>query len=279
MTRKLTVGSLFSGIGGFDLGLERAGMEIRFQVEIDPFCRKVLEKHWPAVRRYEDVRTIGADLERVDVLCGGFPCQPHSLAGRRGASSDERDLWPEFARLIRTLRPRWIVAENVSGLLSSEAGRFFGRVLGDLAESGYDVEWDCLPASAFGAPHRRDRVWLVGQRVRSHGALHPDSNGEQPAAQSQSQGCAWIESAPEGFRPVLSNSSRARLAVAWSQSDGTNRRQTRGVFTPNDWWAIEPDVGRVAHGVPARVDRLKGLGNAIVPQIAEWIGRRLMEVA
>src|SRR5215831_9561802 len=156
----LTVGSLFDGIGGFDLGFQRAGFDIRWQVEIDPFCRRVLAKHWPDVQRFEDVRTAGAhNLSVVDVLCGGFPCQPHSLAGRRGGSQDERDLWPEFARLIRELRPRWVVAENVPGLLSSDAGRFFGNILRDLAESGYDAEWDCLPASVFGAPHRRDRIW------------------------------------------------------------------------------------------------------------------------
>src|SRR4030095_13040211 len=100
-------------------------------------------------------------LEPIDVICGGFPCQPHSLAGRRGGATDDRDLWPHFARLIRECDPRWVVAENVPGLLSSDAGRFFGTILGDQAACGYDAEWDCLPAAAFGAPHRRDRVWLV----------------------------------------------------------------------------------------------------------------------
>lgn len=153
--RRLTVGSLFSGIGGFDLGFARAGFEIAWQVEIDPFCRAVLEKHWPTVRRYEDVRTVGSELERVDVLCGGFPCQDISVAGRgAGIDGARSGLWSHFARLIGELRPAYVVVENVTALLT----RGLGRVLGDLAARGYDAEWDCLPASAFGANHRRDRI-------------------------------------------------------------------------------------------------------------------------
>ena len=137
---------------------ERAGWECAFQVEIDPFCRRVLARHWPAVARYGDIRALDLDrLERVDIVCGGFPCQPVSLAGKGLAQRDARWLWPEFARVIRALRPRYILVENVPGLL----GRGFGDVVGDLAACGYDAEWDCIPASALGAPHRRDRVWLV----------------------------------------------------------------------------------------------------------------------
>jgi DNA-cytosine methyltransferase len=156
---RLTVGSLFSGIGGFDLGFQRAGFEIKWQVEIDPFCRRVLEKHWPGVKRYSDVRHLHApEPAWVDVVCGGFPCQDISDAGKRAGIDGERSgLWAEFARLIRELEPRYIVVENVAALL----GRGLSRVLGDLAESGYDAEWDCLPASAVGAPHRRDRIWIV----------------------------------------------------------------------------------------------------------------------
>src|SRR6266699_2059797 len=140
----LTVGSLFSGIGGFDLGLERAGMEIRWQVEIDSFCQQVLAKHWPNVKRYDDVRTVGAhNLERVDVLCGGFPCQDVSCAGpRTGIDGVRSGLWSEMVRVVRELRPRYVFMENTHGLLE----RGFGRVLGDLAEAGYDAEWACLAA-------------------------------------------------------------------------------------------------------------------------------------
>lgn len=134
-------GSLFAGIGGFDLGLEKAGMKCAWQVEIDDYATQVLQRHWPDVRRHRDIKECGRhNLEPVDLICGGFPCQPHSLAGKRKASADDRDLWGEFSRIIRELRPRYVVAENVPGLLSSEVGRFFGRVLRDLAESGYDTK-------------------------------------------------------------------------------------------------------------------------------------------
>ena len=234
---QLTVGSLFSGIGGLDLGLERAGMVVKWQVEIDPYCRKVLAKHWPDVECYEDVREVGAhNLEPVDLICGGFPCQPVSCAGQRKGTDDERWLWPEFYRLIRELKPRWVLGENVPGLLSIDAGRVFGSILRDLAASGYDAEWDCIPASAVGAPHRRDRVFVVANAQMQPG------------------------NASDGQR-------------------GWARRFTFGGCHSFDGcaWSPEPDVGRVADGVPDRVDRLKGLGNAVVPQVAEWLGRRIVE--
>lgn len=159
----LTVGSLFSGIGGLELGLElTGGFKTIWQVEIDDYANRVLERHWPGVSRYRDIRECGAhNLERVDLICGGFPCQPHSVAGKRQASKDERDLWGEFYRIICEVRPRWVVAENVPGLLSSEAGRFFGRVLRDLAQAGYDAEWGIVSAADMGAPHLRKRVFIV----------------------------------------------------------------------------------------------------------------------
>lgn len=269
----LTVGSLFAGIGGFDLGLERAGFEIKWQVEIDPFCRAVLAKHWPHVTRYDDVRTVGAELPTVDVLCGGFPCQPHSLAGRRGGSADERDLWPEFARIIRTVRPRWVVAENVPGLLSSESGWFFGKVLGDLAESGYDAEWDCLPASEFDAPHVRERVWIVA---------YPHENG----CRGETLHLRQREPRAAVFNAL--GPSEVADADAARCSDDERRaeqaRTARGEVADTDasWsrpfkWLPEPEVVRVVHGLSRDVDAVAALGNAIVPQIAEWIGRRIRE--
>jgi len=158
----ITFGSLFSGIGGIDLGLERAGMHCEWQVEKDEYCTKVLAKHWPNVTRYGDIRAIDTStLTRVDLIAGGFPCQPHSLAGQRKASADERNLWPEFARIIRELRTKWVLVENVVGLLSSEGGNFFGSVLRDLATCGYDAEWFVLSAAQFGAPHLRERAFIV----------------------------------------------------------------------------------------------------------------------
>jgi DNA-cytosine methyltransferase len=155
----LTVGSLFAGIGGFDLGLERAGMRSVWQCEIDPYAQRVLEKHWPDVLRVPDIRHVGArTVPYVDVICGGFPCQDISIAGAGAGIDGERSgLWSEYARVVGELRPRYVVVENVSVLLA----RGLGRVLGDLAALGYDAEWDCIPASAVGAPHQRDRIWLV----------------------------------------------------------------------------------------------------------------------
>jgi len=157
-------GSFFSGIEGIGLGLERAGMTCRWQVEIDPYCLAVLRKHWPDVPKYGDIRALtGDELEPVDLICGGFPCQPVSLAGRRRGAADERWLWPEFARLLRVLRPRFALLENVPGLL---AGGGMAEVLGDLAALGFDAEWDCIPAAAVGAPHLRYRVFICAYRNR-----------------------------------------------------------------------------------------------------------------
>jgi DNA (cytosine-5)-methyltransferase 1 len=155
----MTVGSLFAGIGGFDLGFERAGFDVRWQVEINPFCRAVLRKHWPAARRYADVRRVGGcNIEPVDVICGGFPCQDISPAGARvGIDGARSGLWREYARIVGELRPRYVVVENSADLLI----RGMGRVVGDLAALGYDAEWDVVSACAIGAPHTRERVFLV----------------------------------------------------------------------------------------------------------------------
>jgi DNA-cytosine methyltransferase len=154
----LTVGSLFSGIGGFDLGLERAGMKVIWQSEIDEFASKVLKKHWPDVPNLGDITKVDwTNIERPDVICGGYPCQPFSTAGKRGGANDPRHLWPAMHNAICVLRPRYALMENVRGHLSLG----FGRVLGDLAEIGYDAEWQVIPAAAVGAPHKRDRVFIV----------------------------------------------------------------------------------------------------------------------
>lgn len=262
----MTVGSLFAGIGGFDLGLERAGMEIRWQVEIDPFCRAVLAKHWPQVKRYDDVRTVGAhNLERVDVLCGGFPCQDISNAGKgEGIDGQRSGLWAEYARLIRELRPRYAIVENVAALL----GRGLGRVLGDMAACGYDAEWDCLPASAIGANHQRDRLWIVAYPTGSRGwrlPVRPRRQDDTPLD------ALW------GGSPMADATIFRRRKGQWETS-GEGRHLAIGDQGSHSWWAVEPPICRVAHGVPRRVDRLRGLGNAVVPHIPEWIGRRLMEL-
>jgi DNA (cytosine-5)-methyltransferase 1 len=267
----LTVGSLFSGIGGFDLGLERAGLQIRWQVEIDPWCRAVLAQHWPAVPRYHDIRTLtGKELEHVDVLCGGFPCQPVSVAGRRRAQADERWLWPEFARLVRTLRPRYVLVENVPGLLT--AG--MGDILRDLAACGFDAEWDSLRASDFGAPHRRERIWLVAyadgrRQLQSPGREQEERRrfGDGREQMADADGARWEGRIFGGERPHQCG-ERPHQCAAWARSR-----------TDEDDWLARSGIRRVSHGVPNRLDRLRGLGNALVPQIAEWLGRRLVMLA
>jgi len=236
-------GSLFTGIGGLDLGLEASGMECVWQVEYENFCKEVLKERWPDVKRYEDIFEVNAEeLESVDLICGGFPCQPVSQAGKRAGTSDERWLWPEFARIIRTIKPKWVVAENVTGLLSANTGRAFAEVLRDLAESGYDAVWDVFPSggpSGVGAPHRRERIFIIAK---------------------------------------LADSDSERLEREKRKGKAGKKRKPKGYSSQRSQWATEPNVGRVADGIPNRLHRLKALGNAVVPQVTEKIGNMIMEM-
>jgi len=250
----MTVGSLFSGIGGLDLGLERAGHRVLWQVESNAYCRRVLARHWPHVPCYTDVTTVtGHDLAPVDLLCGGFPCQPVSHAGLQKGTTDDRWLWPHFARLLGVLRPSYALLENVPGLLTANGGHAFGAILADLADCGYDAEWDCLPAAALGAPHLRYRVFLL--------AVLADADAQRLEGERADSDTERWERSAAGSPGLRGRASRFFDAQIGGQ------------------WTVEPSVGRVAHGVPHRVDRLKSLGNAVVPQIAEWIGRRLNDAS
>lgn len=255
----MRVGSLFSGIGGLDLGLERAGMTVAWQSEVDPYACRVLAKHWPNVPNLGDITTIDwSTVEPVDLICGGYPCQPFSLAGVRRGESDARHLWPYFADALRVLRPPWALLENVPGHLSLG----FGRVLGDLAELGFDAWWDCIPAAAVGAPHLRYRVFVVAHANGSRLAWH---------AKAQRQG---REVHPDEQRLV--DADRRREDVADTHGARLEDRRATRPAHHRDHWSVEPDVGRVAHGVPHRVDRLRALGNAVVPQVAEYVGHLIM---
>jgi len=320
-TEPITFGSLFAGIGGFDLGFERAGMSCRWQVEIDDYANRVLAKHWPEVHRERDITQCGRhNLGPVDVICGGFPCQDISYAGRGAGLDGERSgLFFEAIRVVRELRPRVVVLENVAALLT----RGLDRVLGTLAEIGYDAEWHCIPAASVGAPHIRDRVFVLA--YAKHDGLTASEGGHQDDKQRTRR-----TKKPGGVeQPTGSGRGRTVSAdVADTRStgeltdrrihrrdEGINQGDTRtaihaGAETPHaddiesggshvadteqvgratggrvprnkigtgDWWAIEPDVGRVANGVPKRVDRLRGLGNAVVPQVAEYIGRMVTD--
>lgn len=229
--------SLFAGIGGLDLGLERAGITTVGQVEIDPWCRQVLAKHWPDVPRHDDVRTaagwwLGQERPHVDLVAGGFPCQPVSLAGKGAAQADARWLWPAMAGLIGVVRPRWVVGENVLGLRR----RGLNLVVRDLRTLGYRVGVHKLTACALGFPHMRPRLFVVA---------HTESLGCGGSGESGHQGSSLVESAGHGE------------GARWPGSG-------------------EPRPVGVAYGVPGRVDRLRGLGNAVVPQVAEHIGRLIV---
>ncbi len=235
--------SLFAGIGGFDLGLERTGgfKTVAF-CEIDPFCRRVLAKHWPGVPCYHDVRELTAerlasDGIGADVICGGFPCQDISLAGSGAGLAGERSgLWSEYARLVGEIRPRYVIVENVSALL----GRGLHAVLGDLAAIGYDAEWHCIPACAVGAPHHRDRIWIVAYPGKKRG------EGQQSETLSGLRGIPWGEN--------------VRRAQAWARRPDLS---ASGLCGTGD-------------GIPARVDRTGALGNAVHPTIPELIGRAIL---
>jgi len=267
---------LFSGIGGFSLGLERAGpfRTVAF-CERDEFCQAVLRKHWPDTPIYDDVRTIPTDrLGDIDLICGGFPCQPWSLAGQRAGAEDDRDLWPEMAALVEVLRPTWVVGENVRGFVNEPMG--LQRSLSDLESLGYEAAAFVVPACAVDAPHRRDRVWIVananGERELSrssqiqkqngkisewHNRANPDNAGNVADAYS-------VGSQGSGHEPREAGDAGAGQPLLMDE-------EVRGQ------WLAEPGVGRVAHGVPRRVDRLKALGNAVVPQVVEQIGEAILE--
>ena len=298
---QLTGGSLFSGIGGLDKGLEQAGVCIQWQCESDEFSRRVLAKHWPDVPCYLDVKEIDHDTPKVDILFGGFPCQPVSTAGRRKVRDDPRWLWPEFARAIAVLRPRYVFVENVAGLRT--AG--MGFVLASLATLGYDAEWDGISAAAVGAPHLRERIFILAYtqhlgRKQATTATAQERPASRPEHSRQLlerlEGCS-SDVADAAVGDGVSNGTNfgeqeqvgmGGCASAVRDADGRRRSQRHTaereplIFNPrgggaSDWWTVEPDVGRVAHGVPSRVDRLKGLGNAAVPAQVAFAYRLLME--
>lgn len=345
--RKPTVGSLFSGIGGLELGLERAGFEVRWQVEIDDFCTKVLTKHWPDVPKFRDIKALtGDELEPVDLICGGFPCQPFSVAGKQRGSEDDRYLWPEMLRIIEAVRPTWCLLENVPGIIRMA----LDGVLSDLEALSYATRTFVVPACAVNAPHRRDRVWVVayadstqrGQeytaRSNNQGRDDPNSLPRRKKIPSGPSGCLEalaysdnVRQPSKGIRwtiPISETSQREEykpsyegeaLADARSQRrqqipgspprnegqdegwtskdhhkpqcDGEGGGEWRPVKSPicrvahglstqldEPWSAGEwPHTPRVAQGAPDRVNRLKALGNSVVPQLAEVLGRMILE--
>lgn len=258
-------GSLFTGIGGFDLGFERAGMSCTWQVEIDPFCRKILEKYWPDMERIEDVQKWQPQTKRhrVEVICGGFPCQDLSPAGRKaGLTGEKSGLWFDFARVVAALAPDWVVIENNHHRWRS----WVPFVRSDLWELGYASLPLRLRASDFGAWHRRARCYLIAHADSHH--LRPERwwcEARKGDAKPRDIGQAWPT--PDTLRDRLQERpERQAIPEGW--------RTSSDAFTYR--WPTEPNVGRMVYGLPDRVDRIRGLGNAVVPVIAEWVGRRIM---
>ena len=278
----LRIGSLFSGIGGIELGLSRVkkqdgnpAFEVAWQVELEPYCQRVLEKHWPDVRRWDDIKTFPPgpiDEWSVDMVTGGFPCPTVSYAGSRKGSQDDRWLWPEMRRVLQLCKPRFCLVENVGGLLSAAdvrgvRGGLLGGILRDLAQIGYGagdgwLEYHCVPAEACGARHKRDRIWIIGKLA--------DAIGER---------------------------GRGRDDQRQDAVHADARRQVVGTPVDCGGWSVECRLGRADHGLPEgldecrgwecgvprvatgqrdRIARLKALGNAVVPQVVQFIGEQIV---
>ena len=373
MTHKIL--DLFSGLGGFSLGLERTGhfKTIAF-CDNDKFSKLILDKHWKGVKIYDDVREITKEkfkedgIPFPDIITGGFPCQPFSVAGKQKGTSDDRHLWPEMFRIIKAFKPRYVIGENVRGIINIQDGVVFETVCTDLESEGYEVQPFIIPAAGVGAPHRRERVWIIANREESmvdsnnHGleqynetkkttswrgtsattkstsdvgntqhngsptseigrrneeinggtekrenrsfkfegtsGREDNENMENPRRTLRSRGELGAadedETRKENANQLERSSSASRSNVADTESIESNvggleqrqRERSRqgevggasgSTQRSQNWWLVEPNVGRVAHGVPGRVHRLKGLGNSIVPQIAEEIGKALIK--
>jgi len=286
-----TVLDLFSGIGGFSLGLERTGgfKTVAF-CEQDAPARQVLDKHWPHVTKYTDIRNLTHEELRADgvvpsVICGGFPCQDVSKSNavnRDGIKGKRSGLWKEMFRLVRDVHPTWVIAENVSALRV----RGLTLVLQDLSSLGYCVEWHCIPAGACGAPHRRDRIWIIahsqgGQVADSYGP-HGEGAGcsigvQEKLSDSYSGGCNGISQSHVANTISKRQQGQGQPGRPVRTEAIINREAVRAFYgRVKGFWEVEPDVGRVADGIPRRPHRLRQLGNAVIPQIPQLIGERIM---
>ena len=276
----LKILDLFSGLGGFSLGLERTGcFKTTAFCDNNKYSRLLLQKHWKGVKIYNDVREINKEqlesdgIQFPDVITGGFPCQPFSVAGKQKGTSDDRHLWPEMFRIIKEFTPRWIIGENVKGLTNIQDGVVFETVCSDLEGEGYEVRAFNIPAAGVGAPHRRERIWIVASLEDSRRSLRSWSKfGEKDENEIRKR------YADQHQRPGSTSESNVADASAGRRASQEGEIQTRGNGTEHKgWWSTEPNVGRVANGVSGRVYRLRALGNSIVPQIATEIGYAIIK--
>ena len=311
---------LFSGIGGFSLGLEATGgFETVAFCDIDKYSRKVLKKQWPSVKQYEDIKELNYErlkadgIGAIDIITGGYPCQPFSVAGRKKGEEDPRHLWPEYFRLIKELRPSWVIGENVSGHIKLG----LDTVLENLESEGYSARTFSISASSVGAKHQRERIWIVANARQHGGRIEPTGNsegigrgslettersadtdtisrsskGEETLANSVELGLEkhghseTTESIKRGETMADTNIEgrqggiHRRQNKEWeSQQRHFGRNSAAHGQQGQNWWDIEPELGRVAHGIPNRVDRLKGLGNSLVPQIPYFIAQSILQV-
>ena len=280
MTNELTHLDLFSGIGGFALAAKWNGFRTIAFCDCEPYAQRVLRKHWPDVHVHGDIRQVRGELYAgVTLLTGGFPCQPFSVAGKQRGKDDNRYLWPEMCRVIREARPAWIIGENVAGIVNLA----LDTVCADLEAEGYEVEPVIIPACAVDAQHRRDRVWIVATNLSNS-----INNGSYPEERHEAESCGnksedWVFVRNGGLMAHAAGCRMEGNGAAWKQVTGLSTqeglsRRSRSRRNPAIWLP-EPDVGRVAHGVPNRVAKLRGLGNAIVPQVAAEIIRCIREVS
>ena len=272
--------SVFSGMGGFDLAAEMAGIRPVAFCEIDPFCQKVLKKHWPDVPIFNDIFNLsGDDIGAVDIIYGGFPCQPFSVAGKQQGKSDSRHLWPEFSRLVGEIKPRWVFAENVPGILAIAAD----DVCADLERLGYNVGIWNFEAAAVGANHRRARIAFV---AHSRHELRERNANERERRETNAGGEAVASTHASSTPGFISDSDTSHVQ---GQHHGSGQGEFGGSsgrsaeprlgrvddglpgWLVRDWWRIEPDIPRVSKGIKDRVNRLKALGNAVVPAWAYLI--------
>ena len=309
MRSKLKILDLFSGIGGFSLGLESTGgFETAAFCEIEKYPQEVLKKNFPGVPIYDDIKTLTAErlvrdgIDRIDVITGGYPCQPFSVAGKQKGEKDDRHLWPSMLEIIAQVRPAWVICENVTGHIALG----LDKVLLDLETEGYSSRTFIVPACSVNAPHRRDRLWIVahsndtrqpaseGGRENNRDKERNDISGSgEDVADSDSRRCKKRETESKAFsRAAISGStdvadsgstrSATRVSGSVKREEGLagksldSGNQHGGGQTGNHW-AVEPGMGRVADGIPGRVARLKALGNAVVPQIPMMIGQAILE--
>ena len=308
---------LFSGIGGFSLGLETTGgFETVAFCDYDSYCQKVLRKHWPWVTIYDDIKELNYEKlksnghNKIDIITGGYPCQPFSIAGRQQGEKDPRHVWPEMFRLIQELRPTWVIGENVSGHVKLG----LDTVLENLESEGYSARTFSISASSIGANHQRERLWIIahsnnagdrtsqssidrhGQKTdqRREGFTQFESSGHgedlentgrSRGSGSKFQGKNENEIREENANQFERSSSSSQSNMVYSDSErlekwesiGENFSQEYQALIGADWWSTEPNVGRVANGVPKRVDRLKSLGNSLVPHIPYCIGMSILQ--